>query len=327
MSVNLIGDLFRESLGAHNAKLFGKLLAALLAEEHSRASTKKGRGIGRTTQDLRDCLLGVIDSGDGGSWTVRQLFYAASVAGGVDKTEAGYRQVQRQVLAMRREDLIDYSIVADNTRWVRQITTYSSLEDWVDESLRALKIDYWRDAEVRVEVWLEKDALAGVVSDITNKWRVPLFVTRGYASESFAYEAANNANEDGRPFRIIYLGDFDASGVHMARDLESRLRGFLDDEDLLLFDRVAVTPAQVKEWNLPSRPNKETDTRHAAFAAEFPGLEATELDAIRPDMLRNLVESEIKQSINDAALGRIQVEEKEAQELAKQITAKFRGAA
>jgi hypothetical protein len=304
------------------AELFGPIFAGLIG-----ASTRKGRGLGKDTIRLRECILDVIASGDGGSWTVRQIFYATSVAGGVEKSEAGYRQVQRQVLAMRREGLINYSTVADNTRWVRQVDTYSSLEDWVDESLRALRLDLWRDAEQRIEVWLEKDALAGVVSEITNKWRVPLYVTRGYASESFAFEAAENANADARPFRIVYLGDFDASGVHMARDLEQRLRGFLDDADRLTFDRIAVTPQQIVDLGLPSRPNKETDTRYAAFAAEFPGLDATELDAIRPDTLRELVENEITNAIDDDLLGRILQEEREARELAKQITAQFRGRA
>ncbi|MBA3477576.1 MAG: hypothetical protein H0T52_04115, partial [Lautropia sp.] len=162
---------------------------------------------------------------------------------------------------MRREHLIDYASIADNTRWVREVETFKDLGDWVSESLRSLRIDYWKDSDERVEVWLEKDALAGVVSRITNKWRVPLFVTRGYASESFTFEAAGNALADGRSFRIVYLGDFDASGVHMTEDLESRLCGFLGDDDHLLdFRRIAVTPLQIVEWNLPSRPHKPSDT-------------------------------------------------------------------
>lgn len=290
------------------------------------ARTKKARGIGKATLDLQVCILSVINS-IGGTWTVRQIFYATSVAGGVEKTEAGYRKVQRQVLEMRRTGLIKYSTIADNTRWVRQVATFHSLTDWVQESLRTLRIDFWRDADERVEVWLEKDALAGVVSPITREWHVPLFVTRGYASESFAYEAAQSANADGRNFRIVYMGDFDASGVQMSRDLEHRLRGFLEHDVQLRFDRIAVTPEQIIEWNLPSRPNKDTDTRHAAFVEEFGGMEATELDAIPPNRLQELVEKSIIDMIDIDQLRRIEVEEAEAQKVAAQFAERLVAAA
>lgn len=299
----------------------------MIGVEQIGTSAKK-RGLGRTTIALRECVLDVINTGDESAWTVRQLFYAATVAGGVEKTEAGYRQVQRQVLEMRREGLIDYNKIADNTRWVRREVTYDTLEDWVDESLRKLCIDLWRDSDARVEVWLEKDALAGVLVDVTSRWHVPLYVTRGYASETFAYEAATNALFDERPFRVLYLGDFDASGVHMARDLQSRLCGFLGNHaDLLTFDRIAVTPAQIDAWKLPSRPNKTTDTRHLAFEREFPGYEATELDAIRPDRLRELVEMEIVNMIDPAQYRRIRQEEADARSLAIRITSQMRGGA
>jgi len=291
------------------------------------ASPKKTRGPARATLELRDCILDILADGDDEtSWTVRQLYYAVTVVGGVPKTEGGYRRVQRQVLEMRRAGLIDYRVIADNTRWVRRAPVYDTLADWVDESLRKLRIDLWRDADERVECWIEKDALAGVLVSVTARWHVPLYVTRGYASETFAYEAASNAVNDGRRFRIIYLGDFDSSGVQMARDLERRLRGFLaDDEPLLTFDRIAVTPKQIDDWSLPSRPNKTTDTRHAAFAREFPGYEATELDAIRPERLRELVEGEILSMIEPEQVRSIRREEADARILAETITRRMRG--
>lgn len=289
------------------------------------AGPRRVRGLGRSTLALRDAITRLMTEGDSAPWTVRQLFYAVTVAGGIEKTEAGYRQVQRQALLMRREGLIHYSKIADNTRWVRRVETFNGLDDWVDESLRTLRIDLWRESEHRCEVWIEKDALAGVLMPTTIRWHVPMYVTRGYASETFAYEAAQNALNDGRLVRVLYLGDFDASGIHMARDLETRLRGFLGaSANLLIFDRIAVTTAQIDAWGLPSRPNKATDTRHAHFEREFPGYEATELDAIRPGRLRELVETAITRLIDAEQIARIRREEREARALAGQITAQFR---
>jgi hypothetical protein len=197
----------------------------VLRDGLSGASTKKVRGLARSTITLRETLLSIIAS-DEGPWTVRQLFYAVSVRNAVEKSEAGYRQVQRQVLLMRRERLIDYRMIADNTRWMRKPSTFDSLDHWVERSISTLRLDLWRDNNARVEIWLEKDALAGVLYDITAKWHVPLMVTRGYSSESFAYGAAENINNNERITHIYYLGDFDPSGVNAADDLESRLRAF-----------------------------------------------------------------------------------------------------
>lgn len=283
----------------------------------SGASTKKGRGLAQSTITLRKTLLEVIGT-DEGPWTVRQLFYACSVRDAVEKSEAGYRQVQRQVLAMRREKLIQYSAVADNTRWMRKPATFDSLDAWVERSISTLRLDLWRDNDARVEVWLEKDALAGVLYNITAKWHVPLMVTRGYSSESFAYSAAENINDDDRTTHIYYLGDFDPSGVNAAEDLEARLRGFLADRDRLVFERLAVTPEQIEAWELPARPTKTTDTRYSDFKQRFGNVESTELDAIKPGDLRELVENAILQHVDSDQLERIVNEQGAARVLLEQ---------
>jgi hypothetical protein len=284
------------------------------APEQIRPSTKKARGLAQATVALRDVILAVINS-DEGPWTVRQLFYACSVRDAVEKTEAGYRQVQRQVLLMRREGLIDYCAVADNTRWMRKPDTFDSLDDWVKTSISTVRLDLWRDNDDRVEVWLEKDALAGVVYDVTAKWHVPLMVTRGYSSESFAYSAAETINENIRTTHIYYLADFDPSGVNAADDLEARLRGFLDDEDQLVFERLAVTPEQIEKWRLPARPTKTTDTRFEEFKRRFGNVESTELDAIEPGNLRELVENAILDHVDGGQVHRINQEQREARAL------------
>jgi hypothetical protein len=289
-------------------------------------STKKGRGPAKATLALRDIILDVLDS-DAGPWTVRQLFYACSVRGAVEKSEAGYRQAQRQVLLMRREGLIDYSVIADNTRWMRKPATFDSLDAWVKNSMHNLRLDLWRDSDARVEVWCEKDALAGVLYDITGKWHVPLMVTRGYSSETFAYGAAENINDDTRTTYIYYVGDFDPSGVNAAEDLDARLRGFLDDEDKLVFTRLAVTPEQIKEWNLPARPTKTTDTRYKDFKRRYGNVESTELDSIPPSDLRQLVEDAIVHHIDGNQVKAIEAEEFNARELVKKTFGQVLGGA
>ena len=97
--------------------------------------------------------------------TVRQLYYRAEVEGlpGIDKTESGYDKIQRQVLLLRRTGLLPYRHIADLTRWMRQPTTFDSVEEALQETARLYRKALWRDADVYVEIWCEKDALAGVI--------------------------------------------------------------------------------------------------------------------------------------------------------------------
>ncbi len=117
--------------------------------------------------------------------TVRQVFYQATVRGVIEKTEAGYAKMQRLLARLRRDGEMDYHDIADNTRWMRKPKTYSSLEEAVNHAARTYRKRLWDNTDEYVEVWLEKDALAGVIFPVTSEFDVPLMVSRGYASLSF----------------------------------------------------------------------------------------------------------------------------------------------
>ncbi len=219
--------------------------------------------------------------------TVRQVFYQATVRGVIDKTEAGYKKIQTDLVWLRQQGLVPYSHLADNTRWQRKPRTFTGIEDALQETARLYRRSLWADADCYVEVWLEKDALSGVVAPVTYAYDVPLMVARGYASLSFLHSAAEQIKELGRPAHIYHLGDFDPSGVDAGRNIERRLREFAGDDIDIHFDRLAVTPEQIAEWKLPSRPTKSTDSRSRSFGLA----ESVELDAIPPADLRSLVET------------------------------------
>src|SRR4051794_2482053 len=105
---------------------------------------------------LREAILGAFED-TGKPVTVRQMFYLLSVRGEVIKEERGCRKVQRQLLAMRREGLVPYSWISDNTRWMRKPATYESLSDFLERSARYYRQDLWVRSRDYVEVWCEKD--------------------------------------------------------------------------------------------------------------------------------------------------------------------------
>jgi hypothetical protein len=225
--------------------------------------------------------------------TNRQLFYRLVSAGLVAKTEGEYKSTVCRLLAeMRLDGTIPFGWVADNTRWMRKPRSYDDLEDFLQTAAQVYRRSLWSSADEYVECWIEKDALAGVVYEITAAFDVPLMVTRGYASLSFLYEAASHIATQRRPTHIYFFGDYDPSGVDIARTTESRLREFAPGAEIA-FERVAVTVEQIEEMRLPGRPTKRTDSRSRDFGAV-----SVELDAIPPPVLRSLVEERIVRHVD-----------------------------
>ena len=189
---------------------------------------------------------------------------------------------------MRRSGLLPYYWLADNTRWQRKPTTFNGIEEALEATASFYRKSLWTDADAYVEVWLEKDALAGVVYPITSVFDVPLMVARGYASLSFLHNAAEHINELDVPAYIYHLGDYDPSGVNAGEKIEETLRELASDAEIN-FERIAVTPEQIADWDLPTRPTKATDTRAKDF-----GEISVELDAIEPSRLRAIVQEAIE---------------------------------
>jgi hypothetical protein len=155
-----------------------------------------------------------------------------------------------------------------------------NVEEALKDTARLYRKDLWHNADAYVEVWLEKDALAGVVMEVTELYDVPLMVSRGYASLSFLHSAAEYLDRLDVPAFIYHLGDFDPSGVNAGEKIEQTLRELAPGAEIH-FERLAVTPEQIGEWSLPTRPTKQRDSRSKGF-----GDISVELDAIEPDTLR-----------------------------------------
>jgi hypothetical protein len=242
--------------------------------------------------------------------TVRQVFYQATVRGIVEKAETGYAKVQTDLVAMRRAGVVPYGWLADSTRWQRKPNTFESVEEALEETARLYRKALWADSDSYVEIWLEKDALSGVVYPITSAYDVPLMVARGYASLSFLHGAADYIADLDVPAYIYHLGDFDPSGQDAARAIEQTLREMAPDAEIH-FERLAVTTDQIVSLELPSRPTKKTDSR----AKRFGDIDSVELDAIPPDRLRLIVRAVIERHLPPAQFETLKTAEASEQRL------------
>ncbi len=229
--------------------------------------------------------------------TVRQGFYQLVSRGVIDKTESEYKTIVRLLTQLRRDGQIPFEWIADTTRWMRKPRTHSNMAHLLEESIQMFRRSIWEAQDVYVEIWMEKEALAGVLYEETERWDVPLMVTRGYSSISFLHSAAQTIESVDKPAYLYYLGDFDPSGLDIARKVEDGIRELAPLADVT-FERVAVTPAQINAWDLPTRPTKKTDTRSRNFEGE-----SVELDAIPPSQLRALVAACIEEHVDQNILG------------------------
>jgi hypothetical protein len=251
--------------------------------------------------------------------TVRQAFYQASVRGIVEKTEAGYAKVQRMLADLRRDGALPWHWIADNTRWQRKPRTWDNLQDALDATARTYRRSLWTYADAYVEVWLEKDALARVLYPVTERWDVPLMVSRGYASLSFLYEAASCIAEGDRPANLYHFGDFDPSGQDAAAKIASTLRELAPKAEIH-FEQVAVRPLQILAWNLPTRPTKATDSR----SKRWTGGDSVELDAIEANQLRELCDAAIRRHVDYRQLAVLEAAEQSEREIAAKWAASGR---
>jgi hypothetical protein len=248
--------------------------------------------------------------------TVRQVFYQAVVRGHVEKSETAYEKVQRALLTLRRTGALPYSAITDGSRSYYEPDTFDGLQDALEHTAHLYRRNLWADVGRRVEFWLEKEALRGVVSPITWRHAVPLYVSRGFASESYLYEAAQEIRDAGRPAYVYQLGDHDPSGVKAAQAIERKLREFVGGRVPVHFERLAVTEAQIHFLNFPTRPTKQS-----THATGWRG-DSVELDAIHPDTLRYLVEGAILDHLPDDKRRAVEVAEESERELLRAMARK-----
>jgi hypothetical protein len=247
--------------------------------------------------------------------TDRQVFYRVEVRGAIAKTEREYKNTIVRLLGiMRRGGTIPFEWIADNTRWMRKPRTYSGLDQALRRTAETYRRAVWDEQDAYVEVWVEKDALAGVIYEVTEAWDVPLMVARGYASLSFLHAAAETIEAEGKSAFLYYFGDYDPSGVDISRVVEETIREFAPDAEIH-FERVAITPEQIEQYALPTRPTKATDSRGKDFEGD-----SVELDSLPPDVLRELVEDCITQHIDFDTLDRLRVVEAAERETLLAIT-------
>ena len=234
--------------------------------------------------------------GQGYKLSLRQLYYQLVSRAVIENSVKSYKTVGGLVSVGRLAGLIDWDMIEDRSRSTTMVSHWESPGDILQASADCFHIDKWLDQEWHIEVMVEKDALSGVLEPVCAELDINVTANRGYSSSSTMYEIGQRlmykqAREDKR-ICIMYLGDHDPSGIDMTRDVEERLSLF--SWGRVTVERLALNWEQIEEWQPPENPAKETDSRFAAYQAEF-GDSSWELDAVEPATLAELVTEAVSQ--------------------------------
>jgi hypothetical protein len=246
---------------------------------------------------IRAAIYDVI--GEDPPMTVRQVFYQLVSRGVIEKTEAQYQgTVIRLMTEMRLSGDIPYRWVVDESRRVRITQTFDNVQDAVEHTARFYRRSALAQSDDYVEIWSEKDALAGAMWDVTSDYDVPLMVSRGMPSITLLHGSAleiRRAAEHGKQSYIYQFGDHDPSGVLIPQTIEKWLCEMCEKLDCPppIVERVALTKTQIRRHRLPTRPTKRAGNNHAA---DFEG-DSVELDALPPRILRELVAGVIERHV------------------------------
>lgn len=225
--------------------------------------------------------------------TLRQLYYQLVSRDIIANRQREYKRLGSIVNDARLAGLIDWLTIEDRTRNLRGLAHWDSPNEIVESCAAQFRVDMWEGQDWRPEVWIEKDALVGVIERICDEFDVPYFSCRGYTSQSEMWIASRRLQKhvSGEQVPIIFhFGDHDPSGKDMTRDITDRLELFMGGLEV---KRLALNMDQVEKYEPPPNP------RYGAYIAEF-GDESWELDALEPSVIAALIRGAISALINQS---------------------------
>jgi hypothetical protein len=276
--------------------------------------------------------------------TLRQLYYQLVTKNVIENKVSEYSKLSQHLKEGRMSGIIDWSAIEDRLRVPKKVVSWEGPKEILSAVANQFRLNHQKGQKNYIEVWVEKDALSGVLSRVTSKYHVPILVNRGYSSASAMHESFLRFKDEisaGRKVTILYLGDFDPSGKDMVRDIEERILEFLltdpyisrmssyiehmltDEQKEVYYEAartihfhsqenfgfaelvrmgfiylnfkvkcIGLTKEQIKKYNPPPNPAKVKDPRAKEYIAKY-GRSSWEVDALRPEVLNELLEKEI----------------------------------
>jgi hypothetical protein len=233
-------------------------------------------------------------------------------------TEKNYKRLGNTISKGRMSGLLDWDFLEDRGREPVEWTEYASLDQAIERLIRLYRLERWDTQDNYVEVWVEKEALVGVLRDLAYEYHVTLMANKGYSSQSAMYESAKRfmkAEENAKSTWLIYLGDHDPSGDDMVRDVQDRLCLFGSDVTVV---KAALTMDQIRQHNPAPNPTKSSDPRGPAYIEKY-GASCWELDALNPQQLQEVTRAHLDTYIDQDEYDAVIATEQEHKQMLREV--------
>jgi hypothetical protein len=238
--------------------------------------------------------------------TLRQLYYQFIRRDYFPNSDKSYDRLVSIISRAREAGMVDWDYITDRGRLIAARPHWEGAKDFMESVASQYSHDLWLGQDVRVEVWIEKDALSQIAIKAARPFDVAVLANKGYVSASAAWQAGNQRflHSDCARWVILHLGDHDPSGIDMTRDLQERLKLFSSQHNdrceytEVQVRRIALNMDQIHESGAPPNPAKHTDARYETYRQQH-GDECWELDAMEPATMVELIQNNIKWLITD----------------------------
>jgi hypothetical protein len=254
--------------------------------------------------------------------TLRQLYYQFVARGLLANKQTEYARLGDIINNARLAGLVDWDAIVDRTRNLQGNQHWDSPRQIVNACISGYQLDRWEGQEYHVEVWIEKDALVGVIEKPCRELDVSFFSCRGYTSQSEMWSAAmrlERYKDAGQQPVVIHLGDHDPSGKDMTRDIEDRMQLFMGG---IIMERIALNMNQIEKYNPPPNPAKITDPRATKYIDEF-GQKSWELDALDPRVIAKLITKTVRKYRDDEKWEEVVTQEERHKKQLERMAAKL----
>ena len=222
--------------------------------------------------------------------TLRQVFYRLVAEHGFDKTERSYERLLDAMGNARRAGIIPFDSIRDDGITDVSPSAYSGKEHFlevVQGAASRFRLNRQVGQAATIEVWCEAAGMVPQLVRVADPYGISVYSSSGFPSITAKHQAAERVRDEGAVI-FLHIGDHDPSGVHVFSSFEEDVTAWVDSlGGFGLFERVAVTPAQVDAYDLATAPAKKTDRR------SFDG-ETCQAEALGPDILAAILTTAIE---------------------------------
>ncbi|MFD3422053.1 hypothetical protein [Streptomyces decoyicus] len=225
--------------------------------------------------------------------TLRQIFYVIEGQGVLPKTQRAYKRMCEYVGMARRSGRIPWESIRDD----RQVAAEAPLafagpaRFWsvVGDLAAGYRTDRQYGQSSRLELWSETEGMVPQLVRAGEPFGISTYSGSGFDSLKGKHDAAERAIAGGAKTVILHVGDHDASGEWILTALAEDVTAFAAVAGAEVeFVSIAVTPAQIERYHLPTALPKPTDRR------SYSDTTTTQAESLLPDVLAAIVREEIE---------------------------------